>query len=101
VIFIWSAYLGVRHAGVEWGFWAGPTDCAGGGVISDDGRPLLERLADAEPVVSCTEVQWRFAGLSFAGWNAVISAGVAIAALSAALRGLQRRPDAAAEGAAE
>ena len=29
LIFLVSAGLGVHHAGVEWGWWAGPSDCAG------------------------------------------------------------------------
>jgi disulfide bond formation protein DsbB len=39
-------------------------------------------------VVSCSEASWRMAGLSFAGWNAVISALLAaIAAWGAAKKG--------------
>ena len=26
-IFVWSTYMGSYHAGVEWGFWPGPTAC--------------------------------------------------------------------------
>ena len=72
-IFIWGAYLGAYHAGVEWKFWPGPTACtgAGGGSFSD-----LSDLNTAR-VVPCDEVQWRFLGLSFAGYNAVISLVVA------------------------
>ena len=29
LIALGNAGLGVYHAGVEWGFWAGPTDCSG------------------------------------------------------------------------
>jgi disulfide bond formation protein DsbB len=32
-------------------------------------------------VVSCTEAAWRFLGLSLAGWNALASLGLLIAAL--------------------
>ena len=27
---LYGAGLGVYHAGAEWGFWPGPTDCGGG-----------------------------------------------------------------------
>ena len=27
LLMVYSLYLGVHHAGVEWGWWAGPTDC--------------------------------------------------------------------------
>ncbi len=85
-VFVWSAYKGGFHAGVEWGWWQGPTECAGGaGLATLEGGSLLDRLNAGTTIVSCTEAAWRFPnagwGLSFAGWNAVISAGIAIAAL--------------------
>jgi disulfide bond formation protein DsbB len=67
-----NAVLGTYHAGVEWGFWQGPTDCTG--PIGDLGSAgsLLQRL-DTVKVVRCDEVQWRFLGLSLAGYNVLIS----------------------------
>ena len=38
-------------------------------------------------VVSCTEAAWRFLGLSLAGWNVLISLGLAALALVAVSRG--------------
>ena len=35
-IFAWGAYMGIYHAGVEWGFWPGPTACTGTGT-GDEG----------------------------------------------------------------
>src|ERR1700675_2875711 len=67
-----NAWLGAYHAGVEWGFWQGPTDCTGPiGNLGSAGN-LLERL-DTVKVVRCDEVQWRFLGLSLAGYNVLIS----------------------------
>jgi disulfide bond formation protein DsbB len=67
-----NAWLGGYHAGVEWGFWQGPTDCTGPvGNLGSAGN-LLERL-DAVKVIRCDEVQWRFLGLSLAGYNMLIS----------------------------
>ena len=67
-----NAGLGTYHAGVEWGFWQGPTDCTGPvGNLGSAGN-LLERL-DTVKVVRCDEVQWRFLGLSLAGYNVLIS----------------------------
>jgi disulfide bond formation protein DsbB len=67
-----NAWLGTYHAGVEWGLWQGPTDCTGtiGGLGSAGG--LLDRL-DSVKVVRCDEVQWRFLGISLAGYNVLIS----------------------------
>ena len=90
-IFIWSAYKGIFHAGVEWDWWEGPAGCAGGGGL--DAREvgnLLGRLNEGNTIVSCTDASWRFPnaewGLSFAGWNAVISIGIVMAALVGASR---------------
>jgi disulfide bond formation protein DsbB len=67
-----NAGLGTYHAGVEWKFWQGPTDCTGTiGNLGSAGS-LLERL-DTVKVVRCDEVQWRFLGLSLAGYNVLIS----------------------------
>jgi disulfide bond formation protein DsbB len=67
-----NAWLGGYHAGVEWKFWQGPTDCSG--PIADLGSAgtLLQRL-DTVKVIRCDEVQWRFLGLSLAGYNVLIS----------------------------
>ncbi len=67
-----NAWLGGYHAGVEWKFWQGPTDCTGPvGNLGSAGN-LLQRL-DTVKVIRCDEVQWRFLGLSLAGYNVLIS----------------------------
>jgi disulfide bond formation protein DsbB len=75
-----NAWLGAYHAGVEWSFWQGPTECSG--PVLDLGRAgsLLDNL-DKVKVIRCDEVQWRFLGLSLAGYNVLIS--LAMAALAA------------------
>jgi disulfide bond formation protein DsbB len=67
-----NAVLGGYHAGVEWKFWQGPTDCSGPVVDLGKAGSLLERL-DTVKVIRCDEVQWRFLGLSLAGYNVLIS----------------------------
>ena len=67
-----NAVLGTYHAGVEWGFWQGPTDCTGPVGNLGSAGTLLERL-DKVKVIRCDEVQWRFLGLSLAGYNVLIS----------------------------
>ena len=93
--FLINAGLGVHQAGVEWKWWEGPTTCSGalqplGGLSGG----VLGRLGDA-PVIRCDEASWRFSGLSFAGWNAVISIALAVAAIKAAVlaRSASYRPD--------
>jgi disulfide bond formation protein DsbB len=75
-----NAVLGGYHAGVEWTFWQGPTDCSGPVVDLGKAGSLLERL-DTVKVIRCDEVQWRFLGLSLAGYNVLISLLMAAIAL--------------------
>ena len=67
-----NAVLGTYHAGVEWKFWPGPSDCTGPVGNLGSAGTLLDRL-DKVKVVMCDEVQWRFLGLSLAGYNVLIS----------------------------
>jgi len=67
-----NAVLGFYHAGVEWKFWPGPSDCTGPVGNLGSAGTLLDRL-DKVKVVMCDEVQWRFLGLSLAGYNVLIS----------------------------
>ena len=71
--------LGAYHAGVEWKLWAGPTACTAG--AAQIGGNLLESLKHTR-IVPCDAATWRFLGLSFAGWNAVISIVLGLFALS-------------------
>lgn len=80
-----NAVLGGYHAGVEWHWWPGPSDCSGPVVDLGSAGNLLSRL-DSVKVVRCDEVQWRFLGVSMAGYNVLIS--LLMAAL--ALRGIRR-----------
>ena len=67
-----NAVLGVYHAGVEWHWWAGPTDCTGPLTDLRAGGSLLNQLQSIH-VVRCDEAAWRFLGISLAGYNALIS----------------------------
>jgi len=62
---------------------------AGGGSSGGSGD-LLSQI-DKIHVVSCTEASWRFLGLSFAGWNAVVSLLIVLVALWGASRPGVRR----------
>jgi disulfide bond formation protein DsbB len=84
-----NAVFGAYHAGVEWGFWQGPASCTGPVGNLGTAGSLLERL-DTVKVIQCDEVQWRFLGLSLAGYNALIS--LLMAAIAAwGIRALIRR----------
>jgi disulfide bond formation protein DsbB len=87
---LWNAGLGAYHAGVEWHFWAGPSDCSGALAPLGGGGGLIEQLQSTR-VVRCDEAPWRFLGLSLAGYNVLISLALAALAL-AGLRGVLVRP---------
>lgn len=79
--------IGAYHAGVEWGWWPGPTSCSGGGADlgAMDGRALLS-LDTPTGVVMCDEIVWQLFGLSMAGWNAVFAFALTAVWIMAARR---------------
>lgn len=85
-LFAWSTFMGSFHAGVEWGFWPGPTACSGVGDSLS-----LDALNDLQPVIGCDVVQFRFLGLSLAGYNALISLAI-LALIATAILFQLRRP---------
>jgi disulfide bond formation protein DsbB len=72
-IFMVSVALGVHHAGVEWGWWAGPADCAGAVNLGPPSAADLLSQLNRTRIISCTDAPFRILGLSLAGWNAAIS----------------------------
>lgn len=80
-----NAGLGVYHAGVEWGWWAGPSDCSGMGSIATNPADLLKSLSESR-VVRCDEAPIRILGISLAGYSAVLSGFLAIVAARAVTR---------------
>jgi disulfide bond formation protein DsbB len=78
-----GAGLGLYHAGVEWKWWAGPSDCAGAGFTSGGAGGLLQRMQETR-VVRCDDAAWRdpVLALSLAGYNVLISLALAIVALA-------------------
>lgn len=73
--FLANAVLGGYQAGAEWGFWPGPATCGSGTMqpLTPLGSDFAETLRKTA-VPSCTDPDFRFLGLSFAGWNVVTSA---------------------------
>jgi disulfide bond formation protein DsbB len=83
---LYGAGIGVYHAGAEWGFWPGPSDC-GGGAGANPGQigDFLNALQSTK-VVDCSVAALRILGLSLAGWNALVSFALASLAGTAAAR---------------
>jgi disulfide bond formation protein DsbB len=76
---LWDCGLAVYHAGVEWRWWQGPDECSGPITKFGAATDVLKHL-DNLVLVRCDEVQWRFLGLSLAGWNALVSLALATVA---------------------
>jgi disulfide bond formation protein DsbB len=91
-LMLWNAGLGGYHAGVEWKLWAGPRDCSGTLDSLGTTGGLLKSLENSH-VVRCDEAAWRFLGLSLAGYNVLVSLGLAAVALWGAITAMRSAPD--------
>lgn len=80
-----SGAIGAFHAGVEYRWWEGITQCA----THFGGGNALEAIMNA-PLVRCDVAPWHFLGISLAGWNAILSLGGALVIAMLMLR-KQRR----------
>src|SRR4051794_5378110 len=80
-----SGAIGVYHAGVEAKIFEGLTQC----TATAKGLTPAETLNQIihAPLVRCDEVQFRFLGISLAGWNAILSLGGAALIVVLNLRG--------------
>ncbi len=78
-----TAYVGLYHAGVEQGWFEGPTSCTSGDIGTLSAEDLLNQIMSA-PLVRCDDIPWELFGISMAGWNGLISVGLCAAWLMAA-----------------
>lgn len=79
-----SGAIGVFHAGVEYHWWEGITACTS--PLGNGGGDVLATIL-AAPVIRCDVAQWTLAGISLAGFNAILSLGGAGVILWQATRG--------------
>lgn len=70
-----SGAIGVFHAGVEYKWWEGLTQCSV--IATDGGGDMLSNIMKT-PMIRCDEAQWRLFGISLAGYNAILSIGGAL-----------------------
>lgn len=85
LIILASTVIATYQAGAEWDFWPGPDDCGGGVSVTEDAGNLLSAMK-ATRIVSCINPSLRILGLSFAGWDAVVTAIVGLVLLASAFR---------------
>ncbi|MFN3722825.1 MAG: disulfide bond formation protein B [Paracoccaceae bacterium] len=72
-----TAGIGGFHAGVEYGWWEGLQSCSGGSISGISVTDLLNPNAAVAAPVRCDAVPWSMLGISMAGWNMIVSLGLA------------------------
>lgn len=84
-----SGLIGVYHAGVEAKIFQGFTQCTATPTTGLSTADLLKQIMHA-PLIRCDQVQFRFLGISLAGWNAILSLGGAALIALLTLRSARR-----------
>jgi disulfide bond formation protein DsbB len=79
-----SGAIGFYHAGVEAGYFEGFTQCTQ--VQSGGSAEELLKNIMAAPIIRCDQVPWSLAGISMAGWNAILSLTSALVILWLSLK---------------
>lgn len=77
ILFAVDAAIAGFHVGVEQKWWEGMTECTS--QVSLDGNldDALNAIMNA-PLVRCDEIAWSLFGISMAGYNFLIAAGMTI-----------------------
>jgi disulfide bond formation protein DsbB len=92
LLFLASCAVAIYHAGAEWKFWPGPQACASAGAKAVSAADMAAFLGGEKiRPPACDEAPWVLAGLSMAGWNAVLSLSFAGASVLAAVRERTKR----------
>lgn len=82
--------IALYHVGVEQQWWPGTSGCGAGALSGAGGLDALRAQIESAPIVRCSDVAWSLFGISMAGYNAILSAALALFALAAGLASLRR-----------
>jgi disulfide bond formation protein DsbB len=88
-VLLFGAAVAIYHSGVEWKWWPGPQDCTGSIASFGTAGSLLDQMQKTS-IVRCDEVGFRFLGLSLAGYNAILSTLLGVAAVRAGVKEFTR-----------
>ena len=78
--------LALFHVGVEQHWWAGTAACEGQVSITRGSIEDLRAQLLGAPVTRCDQVAWSLFGISMAGYNLLVSLGLAVLSLFSAAR---------------
>ena len=81
-----TAGIGLFHVGVEQLWWEGLATCTSGSINGISTADLLNPAADVAAPVRCDQIAWQLGGISMAGWNVILSLGLAAVWVLSALR---------------
>lgn len=79
-----TAGIGIFHVGVEQHWWEGLATCTAGSISGISTADLLDPTVDVAAPVRCDEIAWSLFGISMAGWNVLVSLGLALIWIRAA-----------------
>jgi disulfide bond formation protein DsbB len=89
---LWNTGLSAYHAGVEWKWWQGPTDCSGPIDKIGSVTNMLNQLQRIS-LVRCDEAAIRILGISLSGYDALVSLFLVLVAAWGAKSAWTRRAD--------
>ena len=81
-----TAAVGVFHVGVEQKWWEGLASFTASSLDGLSTADLLNPDVTVGAVIRCDAIAWQMFGISMAGWNAILSVGLALVWLRAARR---------------
>ncbi len=89
LVFLCGMLIAGYHTGVEWGIFPAPEACTSTVTINDIPKNAASvNLDKAYAMPSCDAVAWSLFGISMAGYNTLISLGLAAVSFFAAFRTL-------------
>lgn len=70
--FLTGSAMALFHLGVENTWWGATSGCKGMGFRDTNLKDLKDAIINA-PIANCSDVLWRYLGVSLAGWNLIWS----------------------------
>ncbi len=95
IVLVFGSYVSGFHIGVEYGWWTAGSACSAHVAPLDLTQEVFVLSVGGPPPPNCSDAAWRFPGeqgLSMAGYNFILSTGMAAGVSVLALASLQRVP---------